>query len=292
MNKNIFIAGGSGLIGSYLINKLESLNCNVTILSRTPGENTIVYPEKEEDLAKIIDGAAAVINFAGASIVGKRWNPEYKKILYDSRIKTTRYLVNAINLTQNKPYFISNSAVGFYGDRGNKILNEDTNPDSGFIANLCIDWEEEAHKANTKTFIPRIGIVLSTEGGALKEMLTPFKLFVGGPLADGKQWFPWIHIDDLASLLIFALENQIEGTANAVSPNPVQMNEFAQTLAKVLKRPAIFRVPAFALKIILGESAQEVLRSQRVNPQFMLNTNFEYKYQLLDSALNNLINNK
>lgn len=290
MDKKVYIAGGSGLIGSHLINKLESLNYQVFILSRSPGENTIVYPEKEEELAKIIDGADAVINFAGASIVGKRWNEEYKKVLYDSRIKTTRYLVNAINLTENKPFFISNSAVGYYGDRGNKSLDEDAKPEKGFIANLCIDWEEEALKANTKTFIPRIGIVLSTEGGALKEMLTPFKFFVGGPLSDGKQWFPWIHIDDLTSMFIYALENNLEGVANAVSPNPVQMNEFAQTLGKVLNRPSIFRVPAFVLKIVLGESAQEVLRSQRVKPQFILNTDFEYKFKTLEPALINLLN--
>lgn len=290
MDKRVYIAGGSGLIGSHLINKLESLNYQVFILSRSPGENTIVYPEKEEELAKIIDGATAVINFAGASIVGKRWNEEYKKILYESRIKTTRYLVNAINLTENKPYFISNSAVGYYGDRGNKSLDEDAKPENGFIANLCIDWEEEALKANTKTFIPRIGIVLTTEGGALKEMITPFKFFVGGPLSDGKQWFPWIHIDDLTSMFIYALENNLEGVANAVSPNPVQMNEFAQTLGKVMNRPSIFRVPAFVLKIVLGESAQEVLRSQRVKPQFILNTDFEYKFKTLEPALNNLLN--
>lgn len=289
MDKRVYIAGGSGLIGSHLIKKLENLNYQVFILSRSPGEKTIVYPEKEEELAKIIDGAAAVINFAGASIVGKRWNEEYKKILYDSRIKTTRYLVNAINLTENKPFFISNSAVGYYGDRGNKSLDEDAKPEKGFIANLCIDWEEEALKANTKTFIPRIGIVLTTEGGALKEMLTPFKFFVGGPLSDGKQWFPWIHIDDLTSMFIYALENNLEGVANAVSPNPVQMNEFSQTLGTVMNRPSIFRVPAFVLKIVLGESAQEVLRSQKVKPQFILNTDFEYKFKTLELALKNLL---
>lgn len=289
MDKKIFIAGGSGLIGKRLTQKLNELNYQTIILSRKDSKISVKYPNSPKELAKLIDGADAIINLAGANIVGKRWNKEYKKELYDSRINTTRLLVEAINLTHNKPYFISTSAVGYYGDRGNKVLNEDTNPDNGFIASICTDWEDEAKKADTKTFITRIGIVLANEGGALKEMLLPYKLFIGGPLSNGKQWFPWIHIDDLLYVYVNAIENKLTGTANIVSPHQVQMNEFAQTLGSVLHRPAIFRVPAFAVKLILGEASQEVLRSQRVNPKYLLDINFNFKFNTLSSALKDLL---
>lgn len=289
MNNKIFIAGGSGLIGKHLAQKLKELNYNVVILSRNATGNSIAYPKNSSELSKIIDGADVVINLAGANIVGKRWNREYKKELYDSRIETTKHLVSAINLTNNKPYFISTSAVGYYGDRGNKVLNEDTNPDNGFIASICTDWEDEAKKANTETFITRIGIVLAKEGGALKEMLLPYKLFVGGPLSTGKQWFPWIHITDLINIYIFAIENKLTGTANVVSPHQIQMNDFAKTLGQVLRRPAFFRVPAFAIKLILGEASQEVLRSQRVAPKSLIDNNFNFKFNTLSLALKDLL---
>ena len=169
------------------------------------------------------------------------------------------------------------------------IENEDTNPDNGFIASICTDWEDEAKKANTETFITRIGIVLAKEGGALKEMLLPYKLFVGGPLSTGKQWFPWIHITDLINIYIFAIENKLTGTANVVSPHQIQMNDFAKTLGQVLRRPAFFRVPAFAIKLILGEASQEVLRSQRVAPKFLIDNNFNFKFNTLSLALKDLL---
>ena len=288
MNKIIYIAGGSGLIGQRLKNILTENGFQVFILSRRSSENSIAYPNNPQELAGILEGASAVINLAGANVVGKRWNKEYKKELYDSRINTTKLLVNAINLTNEKPYFISTSAVGFYGDRGNKNLTEDISPDTGFIASICTDWEEEAQKVESKCLILRIGIVLTKDGGALKEMLLPYKLFVGGPIASGVQWFPWIHIKDLMNVYLFAIEKQLTGIANAVSPGQVQMNNFARAMGQALKRPAFFRVPAFAVKIILGEASQEVLRSQKVYPKFLIDNKFQFEFSSIDSALKDI----
>ncbi len=292
MDKRIYIAGGSGMLGQYIEKHLDKQGYKVTVLTRSKNTHDLEYPDTPEELAEIFEGAEAIINLAGASIVGKRWNKEYKQILYDSRIKTTKYLVEAIHLTQNKPkIFVSASAVGFYGDRGDNLLLEEATPADGFVAGICIDWEKEALKCNIPTFIPRIGIVLAKEGGALQEMLTPFKFFVGGPIGTGKQWFPWIHIQDIYSIINYAIENNLEGVYNAVAPEQVRMSMFAKTLGKVLKRPSLFAVPSFALKIILGESAQEVLRSQRVASDKISNQNFKFQFEKLDLALKNLLAN-
>lgn len=292
MEKKIFIAGGSGLLGKYIEKHLDKDGFKVKVLTRQKNTHDIEYPESPEELAKMIEGAEAIINLAGASIVGKRWNKEYKQILYDSRIKTTKYLVDAINLTQNKPkIFISASAVGFYGDRGDNLLLEEATPAEGFVAQICIDWEKEALKCDIPTFIPRIGICLAKEGGALKEMLTPFQFFVGGPIGSGQQYFPWIHIADLYAIIKFAMENNLEGVYNAVAPEQVRMKDFAKTLGKTINRPSIFPVPSFALKIILGESSQELLRSQRVAADKISKQNFKFQFEKLDMALKNLLGN-
>lgn len=290
MDKRIYIAGGSGMLGQYIEKHLDKQGYKVTVLTRSKNTQDLEYPDTPEELAEIFEGATAIINLAGASIVGKRWNPEYKEILYNSRIKTTKYLVEAINLTQNKPQiFISASAVGFYGDRAEEVLTEELNPAEGFVANICIDWEKEALKCEIPTFIPRIGIVLAKEGGALQEMITPFKFFVGGPIGSGKQWFPWIHIKDIYSIFKFAIENNLEGIYNAVAPEEVRMSTFAKKLGKVMSRPSLFQVPSFVLKIILGESAQEVLRSQRVSASKILKANYKFQYNELEDALRSMV---
>lgn len=290
MDKIIFIAGGTGMLGQYLEKKFDKLGYKVKILTRSKRTQDIEYPDEPEELAQLFEGSTAIINLAGASIVGKRWNDKYKEILYNSRIKTTKYLVEAINLTKNKPQlFISCSAVGYYGDRGVEELTEDKNPADGFVATICKDWEKEALMADIPTFIPRIGIVLAKEGGALQEMLKPFKYFVGGPLGSGNQYFPWIHIEDVFRIVEFAIELKLEGIYNTVAPQQVKMKEFTSTLGKVLKRPAIFPVPSFALKLILGESAQEILRSQRVIPNKLKEVNYEFKFKKLEEALKDLV---
>ncbi len=290
MSKQIFIAGGSGLLGQFLERHFDKNGYKVTILSRSGGSHDVKYPDTPEELAELISGASAVINLAGASVVGKRWNKAYKKVLYDSRIKTTKYLVEAINIAEVKPQiFISASAVGYYGDAGDKELTEDLDNADGFIAELCRDWEAEAKKANVPTFIPRIGIVLTKDGGALKEMLTPFKFFIGGPIGSGKQWFPWVHILDVFRIFKFAIEENLEGTYNIASPYPVRMSEFAKTLGKVMNRPSLFKVPGFVLKIILGESAQEVMRSQKVIPKNLTDKKLTFQYPHLKDALSNIL---
>ena len=289
MDKVIFIAGGTGMLGQYLEKKFDKIGYKVKILTRSKNTHDIEYPDEPEELAKLFEGATAIINLAGASIVGKRWNEKYKKILYNSRIKTTKYLVEAINHTENKPQlFISCSAVGYYGDRGEEEITEEKSSADGFVANICKDWEKEALLADIPTFIPRIGIVLAKEGGALQEMLTPFKYFVGGPIGSGNQYFPWIHIEDVFRIFEFAIELKLEGVYNTVAPQQIKMKEFASTLGKVMKRPSLFPVPSFALKLILGESAQEILRSQRVIPQKLKEANYEFKFKDLKVALKDL----
>ena len=290
MDKVIFIAGGTGMLGQYLEKKFDKIGYKVKILTRSKNTHDIEYPDEPEELAKLFEGATAIINLAGASIVGKRWNEKYKKILYNSRIKTTKYLVEAINHTENKPQlFISCSAVGYYGDRGEEEITEEKSSADGFVANICKDWEKEALLADIPTFIPRIGIVLAKEGGALQEMLTPFKYFVGGPIGSGNQYFPWIHIEDVFRIFEFAIELKLEGVYNTVAPQQIKMKEFASTLGKVMKRPSLFPVPSFALKLILGESAQEILRSQRVIPQKLKEANYEFKFKDLKVALKDLL---
>lgn len=286
MKKDIFITGGTGFLGEKLSEYWRSKGYNVTAISRSKGVNRIVYPESAEMLAEIINGSKALVNLAGASIVGERWTPEFKKEIYDSRIDTTKFCSEAINLCEDPPEtFISASAIGIYGDRGDEELAEDSELAEGFIADLCKDWEKAAKVENTNLFIPRIGVVLDKGFGALGKMELPFKLFVGGPIGSGKQWFSWVDIDDLVKSFDYAIDKKLSGVYNIVSPNPVKMKDFAKTLGSVLSRPSLFKVPEFVLKIILGESAQEVLRSQKIYPEALKKAGFEFEYSDLKNSL-------
>jgi hypothetical protein len=287
MKKDIYITGGSGFIGSKLIEHWQT-SYNVKALSRSSGLNRIVYPESAEDFAELIDGSEALVNLAGASIVGKSWTDSYKQELRDSRINITKLCAEAIDLCDNPPkIFISASAIGYYGDRGDEELTEESQPANGFVADLCKDWESSAEIQNLKTklFIPRIGIVLDKGFGALSKMEAPFKLFVGGPVGSGMQWFSWIDIDDLVGIFDWAIKKEAHGVFNVTSPNPVRMEEFSKALGWVLNRPSWFKVPEFMLKLILGESAQEVTRSQKVLPNKVVAHGYKYKYDDLRDSL-------
>ncbi|MDC1068291.1 TIGR01777 family oxidoreductase [Candidatus Kapabacteria bacterium] len=294
MANNIFITGGTGFIGTKLSEYWRSKGYNVKALSRSNGLNRIAYPESTEDFASLINGAKAIVNLAGASIVGKRWDDEYKEELYSSRIEITKMCAEAISLCDNPPeIFISASAIGIYGDRGDEALNEESKLADGFIADLCKDWEKAAKSSEsiTNLFIPRIGVVLEPGFGALSKMELPFKMFVGGPVGSGKQWFSWIDIEDLILIFDFALDKKLNGVYNITSPNPVKMSDFARVYGKVLNRPSIFRVPEFILKIILGDSAQEVLRSQKVLPNSLEKAGYSHKYSDLYNSLKNKYKN-
>jgi len=304
MNKKIIITGATGLIGRRLVNSLTKRGDHVIAFTRNIAkENEKIFPARRViewdyhnlDIWKdFLDGVDAVIHLAGANLAGRRWNKNYKKEIRDSRIISTRNLVKAISEVETKPQvFICSSATGYYGNGGNEEFDESSTCGNDFLAQLCKDWEAEAGKIeafNVRRVSVRTGIVLSKEAGALKQMLPPFKLFLGGPLGNGRQWFPWIHIDDIVGIYLFLLDNtNMTGAVNASSPNPVTMKEFAQNLGNILHRPSIFTVPQFILKIVAGEIAGSINASLKVNPKKLLESGFEFKFKKLNEALEDLL---
>lgn len=303
MKRKVIITGATGLIGKKLCNVLSDNDFEITVFTRNVVKaksalgtivNTVKWDyNKPEEWQDHLEDKEAIVHLAGANLSGKRWTNSYKKIIYDSRIISTKNLVNAIEKSNNKiKTFISSSAVGYYGARGEEILTEESKSGNDSLANVCFDWELEAQKAarlGVRTAMLRQGVVLSSEDGALKKLLLPFKLFVGGPLGNGRQWFPWIHIDDLVNIYLFILNNQtISGPINAVSQNRVRMNEFAKTLGKTLNRPSLFKVPEFVLQILVGEVASTIAASQNIIPKKLIDYNFKYKFEKLEEALKDL----
>ena len=300
----IIITGATGLIGKSLCEKLISRGDTITVFTRSVDKAKKSLPQVKdfvewdyENLDKWqseINNVDAVIHLAGANLFGKRWNENYKRKILESRQNSTRNLVNVIANVENKPStFICSSAVGIYGNRGDQLLTEKSALGNDFLAQVCKTWEAEAAKVETsgvRRVSIRTGIVLSTKEGALKQMLLPFKLFVGGPLGNGKQWFPWIHIDDLVNTFLFCLDNtNIKGAVNGVSPNPVRMSEFAKVLGKVLHRPSFFKVPVFVLKMIVGEFADSITASLRAVPEKLVQNNYNFKFEKLEAALEDLL---
>jgi len=246
----------------------------------------------EGDWEKEIDGADAVVNLAGEPIATKKWTPEQKKLIEESRINATRAIVRAIGKASKKPsVFLNASAVGFYGHQNNETLDETSSKGEGFLSDVCQKWEQEALKAEelgVRTVLVRIGIVLEKEGGALSKFIPPFQMFMGGPLGSGKQWMSWIHRDDLIQLMSFLIEHkEIKGIVNGSAPNPVTMKEFTTTLGRVMNRPSFMKVPGFVLKLKLGEMANELLLSgQRALPKKVEAAGFQFSYPTWESAFN------
>ncbi len=301
--KKILITGATGLIGRELCKTLSSRGDELTIFSTNVeraktilpfAKEVITWKDYEKDYSTYFEGKDAVIHLAGASVAGKRWTTNYKNEIYDSRINTTRNLVSSIALCKDKPkVFISASAIGFYGEGGNSILTEASPSGKNFLSNVCMEWEKASGRLetfNVRRAIVRTGIVLSTHDGALKKMLLPFQFYLGGQLGSGRQWFSWVHIADIISLYLFLLDNQkLKGIFNAVSPQPVQMKTFADTLGKVLHKPSIFSVPKFVLRLVMGESASAILASQKVKPEALLQVGFKFKYENLETTLTELL---
>ncbi|MBX3043002.1 MAG: TIGR01777 family oxidoreductase [Candidatus Kapabacteria bacterium] len=299
--KKVIISGGTGMIGRHLTERLVNSGYEVVILTRSPkrynSTEKIRYDKLDLDdidyTARLINGSYSVINLAGAGVADKRWTDEYKKEIYDSRINITSHLTEAINRAEKKPKsFITASAIGIYGDRGEETLTESSAAANTFLAKVCVDWEKESDKCSdlVRLVKARIGVVLAKEGGAYPQMITPFKFFVGGPIGSGKQWLSWIHIDDICGMFMWCIENpDVVGVYNFTAPNPVTMNDFAGSLGKSVSRPSLFKVPEFILKLILGESAAVVLSSQKVLPESAISTGYNYKYSILDSALASLV---
>ena len=296
---NVVIAGGSGFLGSALARALAADGHDVVILTRHPAANapslshvSMVSWSPDGNAgpwAHVVDGATAVINLAGESIAARRWSSAQKQKLRESRLLATRSLNVAIQRASRKPTFISGSAVGYYGDRGDETLTESSAPGTDFLANLARDWEAVAGEIShmTRVAFVRTGIVLDRQGGALPKMLPPFKMFVGGPLGSGTQYMPWIHKDDWVRLVSWMITAEgARGPVNATSPSPVTNAEFSHALGRALKRPSLLPAPAFALRIALGEMADALLLSgQRALPVRATDLGFSYRYSNIDEAL-------
>ncbi len=292
----ILISGASGLIGSALVASLESQGHEVTrLVRRKPrNDNETQWNPTGPIPPGLVSGFEAVIHLSGENIAG-RWTEQKKCRIRESRIFTTDFLSLALPKTERKPgTFICASAIGYYGNRGDEVLTEDSLSGDGFFPEVCREWEfatEPAADAGIRVINLRTGIVLSREGGALKQMLLPFRLGLGGRIGDGQQWWSWIHIADLVSAVHHLLQNDsVRGPVNMTAPNPVTNAEFTNALAEALKRPELLPVPAFALRLLLGELADEgLLASARVVPQKLANSGFKFGFPELKPALEDLL---
>lgn len=292
-----FITGGTGFVGSYLSEQLRRQGHDVTILTRRPRPDTdagVTFvqgdPKEPGPWMERVPEHDVIINLAGASIF-VRWTEEHKKEIRDSRVYTTRRLVEALAAAPAKKtaLLLSTSAIGFYGDRGDEELTEESPAGQDFLAGLAQEWEAEALQAEAlgvRVVITRFGIVLGRGGGILGNLVPLFKGFVGGPVGSGKQWLSWIDQSDQLRAFLFALEHpELRGPVNFTAPNPVTNAEFARALGKVLNRPSLVPAPAFMVKLVLGEFAEVVLGGQKVLPRKLLEAGFTFEYPTIDAAL-------
>jgi len=289
----IVVAGGTGFLGRALADRLQHSGHDVKVLSRRPAlprEVGWVPDGSAGSWAAAIEGADAVINLAGESIAGARWTAAHKQRIRDSRLHATRSLATAIQQAVRPPsVFLSGSAIGYYGARGDELLAEDASPGSDFLAQVCRDWEAEALRAKprTRVVLLRTGLPLEKDGGALPPMAMASKLFAGGPVGSGRQYYSWIHRDDWVRLVMWAISTtRISGPLNLTAPNPVANRDFTRTLGRVLHRPLQLPAPAFAVRLALGEMADALLLSgQRVVPARAEAAGFKFEYTTLEPAL-------
>ncbi|WGV26972.1 thylakoid membrane protein ThyD [Halotia branconii] len=303
----IAVTGATGFVGSRLVARLHKEGNRVLVLTRNTTYAQKVFPSEAFSNVEIvaytptvsgswqdaIAGCDSVVNLAGEPIAEERWTPEHKQKILNSRQLGTQKIVEAIANANPQPTVLVNaSAIGYYGTSETATFDESSSSGSDFLAQVCQVWEAEARKvkdAGVRLVILRFGIVLG-QGGALGKMIMPFKLFAGGPIGSGRQWFSWIHVDDLVSLILQALTKpETEGVYNATAPNPVHMTDFCQTLGQVIHRPSWLPVPAFALEALLGDGAMVVLEGQQVLPKRTLESGFEYQYPNLQPALRQIL---
>ncbi|MFV8570762.1 TIGR01777 family oxidoreductase [Marinobacter sp. SBS5] len=299
MSKKILVTGGTGFIGRELCKQLLKDGHSLTVLSRQKPATVKaicgkVEPVTDLNLLKAHPGFDAVFNLAGEGIADKRWSPERKAALLDSRVALTLSLVKVIRTWNQLPEaLISGSAVGFYGDQQEHLVTEDTTPNPEFTHQLCSEWEDAAlslQADGVRVCLSRTGLVVGRNGGFLARMLLPFKLGLGGKLGSGQQYMPWVHREDVVAGLIWMFENRLaQGPYNMVSPNPVSNAEFTRTLASVLKRPAFLPAPASALKLALGEMAGLLLTGQKAIPARLQSEGFEFHYPDLQAALSECV---
>lgn len=296
----VLITGGTGFVGTYLTDYLISKGHKVRILTRNPGKYQALQSENRlyirirDDLKPEIEKSDVVINLAGENLFDQRWTDTVKKKIMQSRVGITGSLARGIQEADKKPVvMISASGSDYYGDQGDEIITEESPPGSGFLTEVCLAWENAAKPVvdeGVRLAIPRLGIVLEKDGGALEKMLTPFRLFAGGPLGDGRQYLPWIHMQDVVRCIEFVIENdRAEGAFNLSSPDPVTMSRFASAVGSALGRPSWIPVPGFALNLVLGEASNAVLASHRIIPEKLQEWGFTFEYPGIEPALENIL---
>lgn len=303
----VVVTGATGFVGSRLVERLQQEGHQVLVLTRNVEKARRVFPPSAFPKIEIvgytplesgawqnqISGCDGVVNLAGAPIAESRWTTERKQEILDSRKIGTQKIVEAIAQAESKPsVLVNSSAIGYYGTSETARFDETSPPGQDFLAQVCQAWEAEAEKvkqAGTRLVILRTGIVLG-QGGAIAKMLLPFQLFAGGPLGTGKQWFSWVHIDDLVNLIISTLtQSEMSGVFNATAPQPVRMSELCHALGQVLNRPSWLPVPAFALEALLGDAAKVVLEGQQVLPERTQTSGFQYQYVNVEQALKSVL---
>ena len=293
----ILIAGGTGFLGRALVSRLAESGHEVTVLMRNPtavvdnrAKTVLWNPQDPEILAHAVNGAEAVLNIAGESIGGRRWSSRQKEIIVRSRIQSAQALYSAIQKAERRPgVYLSASGVGIYGDVPDGEVSEAHPPGNDFLATTCVRWEEGANAFSNlglRVVIFRLGVVLGKGGGALARMAIPFRLFAGGILGTGRQWFPWVHIVDVASAVVYALQDpDFSGPANLVAPEAVTMDAFCRDLGRVLRRPVFMKVPSFAMRAVLGEMAEMLLTGQRAVPVKLRAAGFRFTFPTISGAL-------
>lgn len=294
----VFVTGGTGFVGLHICRHLLQNDHHVFALARSPHQKHILHQNfsyisadttRKGNWQDYVQDCDIVFNLAGKSIF-TRWTPKAKKQIYDSRIETTRNLVEALSPNTT---FISTSAIGFYGNKGDDILTENSSPGHDFLAKVGIEWEKEAMEARKKGIrvaVTRFGIVLGKNGGAMEKMIPAFKSFLGGGLGNGKQWFSWIHVDDIVNASMFIIQHsEIEGVFNFTAPEPVRNIDFAKSLGKILNRPSVMPAPAFLIRLLAGEFGETLLNSCRVIPEKLLNAGYKFRYPVLNEALQDII---
>jgi len=293
---NVLITGGTGFIGSALCSRLLNDNHSIVLLSRysqdiqPPLKAVSNLQELKEEAFDII------INLAGEPIANKRWSSQQKQNILDSRINTTRDIITYLKQTKHKPKLLINgSAVGYYGlDKSNDIIDESAYPDNSFSSELCQRWEStalQAQELGIRTCLLRTGIVLGKNGGALSNMLFPFKMGLGGRIGDGEQWMPWIHLDDLLGIILYCIaHDDIKGAINATAPNSVTNHTFTKALGTALKRPTFFPLPKMIVKLLFGQMGEELLLTgKRISPKKVLEAGYDFQFKTLEDALNDIL---
>jgi uncharacterized protein (TIGR01777 family) len=299
----VIVTGGSGLIGRALTSALDARGDDVRVTSRDP-EAARGLPagvevarwrgESAQELASLLDGADAVVHLAGAGIADGRWTAARKRVLLESRTRSTGALADAFRRASDPPrILLQGSAVGYYGSRGDEELNESSESGVGFLADVCVEWEtagRAVEELGIRRAVLRTGVVLANEGGALPKMALPFKFFAGGPVGDGRQWVPWIHMADEVGAILHLLDSsEAAGVFNLAAPEPATNRGMAKAIGRALRRPSFMPAPALAIKLALGEMAELLLGSQRVKPDALLAAGYSFRFPSADAALEDLL---